>query len=115
MMRSWSLHEMQLYQDVAHVVGGNDNRHADNEPAADAYPGLNFRYLGDDACLRSRLVLERVIEEDLVLFVPGEARTVDIQSSSENNKERPNGPHQRGDCHTPPPGREFRSQIPAGS
>ena len=79
--------EMELEQNVADVVGERRRRscrrRASGRCAPSARPWLLFEAM--TACSRL-LMRERVVEEDLVLFILGQAGAIDVQGSHEDRR-----------------------------
>jgi hypothetical protein len=57
---------LELVHHVDDVVPDHKQRRNAHQHKCDPQQRLNLVYLGDDGCLRSLLVAERVVQEDLV-------------------------------------------------
>lgn len=72
------LNEVKLEKNIVDVICDDDDGHADDEPTGDADHRLDLGYFRSDDCLFRLLLRKRIVEEDLVLFILGQAGAVDV-------------------------------------
>src|SRR5262249_17034721 len=99
-----------MNENVPHVIRDDHDRHSGYKPVSHAQDRLDSAYLGYDDRLSLSFVVEGIIEEDLVLFVPFKAPAVNVQERSGGDKYPPNRPHHWHKGHHSPPG---KAQLPA--
>src|SRR6266700_3835991 len=78
---------LELVEDVVNVIGDNQNRGHGCQPHRRLHDWLNLVDFVNDCRLRASFVTERVIEEDLILFVPREPGPVQVHNRKEQNAE----------------------------
>src|ERR1700690_1716728 len=94
---------LELVKYVHDVIPDHEQRRNPHQPQSHPQDRLNFVDLGHNRSLLGSLMIKRVVEEDLVLFVLLQTGAVDIQRYREQHHDSPGSPNHWNDCHTPPP------------